>query len=933
MPKDNNIINNGSQFQRKIGKDTYSLFDVDNMRQANKELEKQMQYYERRAEALRQELKLQKEIDKLNDKEKREREAKQRDLDFYANKLDSINNKLVKNDNVLDDWTKHIRKTFMNPTNPSQNATNIIGIAQSNRQQPKNFQEILDKSFQNKVNNVYQQVAANTYNTYKKQGADFTDSKVINRMYSEAQTKSAEKIDGMLKKYNAATSILKVAADTFSTAVNTWVHVVKEGLGNQTSAYQNTFENISVRNGTTRQNYYDTQWRVNNVLGDMGLFNNIATSDIQNMWNSMANAGVSIDMSNEKARADLTANAIDLVLTNKIVPYLDTSSQEFLLLNSRLDNNFVKDIRGINKANLEIAGNNYVTQDLLQTIIDQVQPMSDEALENLAQGSTEVTAMINSLIEQGYSADAAKSYATQLFKTQRYSDQVIRSGSLTERMALIDSMNSGINIYDPTNWNDYIGTAVDTDQMIANWTNGYNNTTQGIMTNVVGNTAGVGYDRMWGALNLNAKGLTGTGLTNESNLTQQEIQNLANEKTDEYTNDTNQTNQTLQNITVENFMNELSVINEWLGNWAKVLETAIKGIGSLITMYLGGKFLGALSSGKIGSWLSGINTSGKTTALETGKLTGATGILEAAGGIALGVGAANVIKGAIESARNKTDEENITAEASALKGTALEGNTAAETLGGIATTTQGANNNFGKNLGATWNTTTRWLGVGTLGWTRSLGDLNQDDFNFFREKVQTLGWGGPTKDAAKDALLVWTLLLASANRLSDVSELANITNEDLKEMVEASGVAPSTWDTYLNDTVKDIGYLPNKTTKEDQTTIDWEKLGIEYHRQGLDYVPYDNYPAMLHEGEAVLTATTANTLRDLLGEYQASNSQAVNYDSAMQTQTNSLVAKLDELITVVANNGGSLFTTSEDTKKAQSILNNSMKHMTSTKDF
>ena len=146
MPKDSNTINNGSPFQRKIGKDTYSLFDVDNMRQANKELEKQMHYYERRAEALRDELKTQKEIDKLNEKEKRERAAKQRDLDFYASKLDSINDKIVKNDDVMKNWNKHIRGTFINPANSTQNANDIIGIVQSNNQHPKNFQDILNKS-------------------------------------------------------------------------------------------------------------------------------------------------------------------------------------------------------------------------------------------------------------------------------------------------------------------------------------------------------------------------------------------------------------------------------------------------------------------------------------------------------------------------------------------------------------------------------------------------------------------------------------------------------------------------------------------------------------------------------------------------------------------------------------------------------------------
>lgn len=925
MPKDNNTINNGSQFQRKIGKDTYSLFDVDNMRQANKELEKQMQYYERRAEALRKELKLQKEIDKLNDKEKREREAKQRDLDFYASKLDSINNKLVKNDDVMKNWNKHIRGTFINPANSTQNANDIIGIVQSNNQHPKNFQDILNKSFQTKVNDAYKKVAANTYNKYKRQGADFTDSKVVNKMYAEAQEKTATKVDGMYKKYNTATSILKVAADTFNKAVNTWVSVAKAGLENQTSAYENTFENISVRNGISRKNYYDAQWRINNTLGDMGLYNNVAASDVQNMWNTMASAGVNIDMSTEKARADLTANAIDLVLTNKIVPYLDTSSQEFLILNSRLDNNFVKDIRGINKANLEIAGNNYVTQDLLQTIIDQVQPMSDEALENLAQGSTEVTSMINSLIAQDYSPDAAKAYATQLFKTQRYSDQIMRSGSLTERMALIDSMGSGINIYDPTHWNDYIGTAVNEDQMIASWTNGYTGTTQGVVTNMVGNSTGVDYDRMWGALNLNSKGLTGTDLTNNSNLTQEEIERLAKDKTNEYSDDKNQTNKTLQNITMENFMTELSVIDEWLGNWAKVIETAIKGLGTLLISSVIGKGIGALAGSSAGGTGAGILASAGGISL------GAFGA--AAGMVASGFIADGIIQAKAKNMGKNVDYYDSTGEFNQFlktdeNGNIIELSDAAKELYSYGLDTAGSKG-WGGIIADGFNFVGEYKANPLMGWGVSREDRNQA---IFENQVNLIGATGlDGKDTAK-AILAWLMIADASGVIKDIEGWSSDKIKEAYANVYDSDADAAHW----VDWIQDWGNFYNPQISTDAgktTTYITPKDFTNYHRQGLDYVPYDNYPAILHEGEAVLTATTANTLRDLLGEYQASNSQAVNYDSAMQTQTNSLVAKLDELITVVANNGGSLFTTSEDTKKAQSILNNSMRHMTSTKDF
>ena len=36
-----------------------------------------------------------------------------------------------------------------------------------------------------------------------------------------------------------------------------------------------------------------------------------------------------------------------------------------------------------------------------------------------------------------------------------------------------------------------------------------------------------------------------------------------------------------------------------------------------------------------------------------------------------------------------------------------------------------------------------------------------------------------------------------------------------------------------------------------------------YHKDGLDYVPFDNYPALLHKGEKVLTAQEAKEGQDM----------------------------------------------------------------------
>lgn len=930
MPKDSNTINNGSPFQRKIGKDTYSLFDVDNMRQANKELEKQMHYYERRAEALRDELKTQKEIDKLNEKEKRERAAKQRDLDFYASKLDSINDKIVKNDDVMKNWNKHIRGTFINPANSTQNANDIIGIVQSNNQHPKNFQDILNKSFQTKVNDVYKKVAANTYNKYKRQGADFTDSKVVNKMYAEAQEKTATKVDGIYKKYNTATSILKVAADTFNKAVNTWVTVATSGLNNQYNAFENSFENISVRNGVTRQNYYDTQWRLNNTLGDMGLRNNIATSEIQNMWNAMANAGVTIDMSTEQRRADITARAIDNVLTNKIVPYLDTTTTQWeQLINAQPE--LQKNIRGINRLNSDIVGNNYITQDLLQNILDDLQPIADSATMDLAMEASGATAFLNSAMKSvddgglGLDESTAKSLWTQLYKQRYYGSEILRSGSVSEKYAYTNILaQDEYDLFNSADTPEILGMNLGSVGSLANIGPGYKSNQSGLQQSILNDAWGINpalsayTDRDDLAQRIDE-------FVEAGNAAQESMEKYANLATQDFTSDKNQTQTTLQDITLENFMNELAVGKQGLGHWTDIIVTAIKGLGTILISSVIGKGIGALAGSSAGGTGAGILASAGGISL------GAFGA--AAGMVASGFIADGIIQAKAKNMGKNVDYYDSTGEFNQFlktdeNGNIIELSDAAKELYSYGLDTAGSKG-WGGIIADGFNFVGEYKANPLMGWGVSREDRNQA---IFENQVNLIGATGlDGKDTAK-AILAWLMIADASGVIEDIEGWSSDKIKEAYANVYDSDADAAHW----VDWIQDWGNFYNPQISTDAgktTTYITPKDFTNYHRQGLDYVPYDNYPAILHEGEAVLTATTANTLRDLLGEYQASNSQAVNYDSAMQTQTNSLVAKLDELITVVANNGGSLFTTSEDTKKAQSILNNSMRHMTSTKDF
>lgn len=415
----------------------------------------------------------------------------------------------------------------------------------------------------------------------------------------------------------------------------------------QANVYRNTYTNVSVRTGINRQTYYDNQWNLNNRLSSLGLRDNVRSSEVQTMWNSLANTGMN--------ESQMFATAIDNVVTNKIVPYLDTTSQEFNLLNTRLNNDFVKDIRGINKANLEIAGNNYVTESLLNTIIDKVQPMSDEALQNLALGSTEITSFVNTLMSKGYDRDTAVSYATKYFQAQEYGDQMLSSGSTADKLFMADIMtNPNLNLYDLDDATNIMALYGNRALEFAGNLGGYSSSINGVVTNMVAHGLGYTYGDFSNAYKLLDEGLTFTDIANNTSLTPAQLSAYSNQATNTFASGQNQTVEELQSVTLENFMNELAVIYEKLGLTGPIIVGAIEGIGNIIKTVIGVKLAGSLLGGgsgllgkagsaigtglsNAGSTLSGVGiTGGAATALGAAGVT--AGITGAAYGISTGIG-------------------------------------------------------------------------------------------------------------------------------------------------------------------------------------------------------------------------------------------------------------------------------------------------------
>lgn len=987
----------------KVNGKSYELIDVENLKEANKQM----------AELIRHQQEF---IDKQDARIRNQEEINEQDREYYRNNkknIEDMTRRMEENNKVIEGWNRNIQSNLLNSPNRANTIDNLINRSTNNQRVPSTiadmFRSQMQKNNRKEVDEIYNKAVKSVVNSYKRKGADFSDPAVMNRVNRDIQDKvlANDEFNKITKKFGTKAELFNVAVNTFNKAISTWVGVFKTGLGNQTGVYENTFENISVRNGTTRSQYYNAQMGLQGKLGSAGVFNNIASSEVMTMWNTLATNGVKLDISN----AEQTSKAIETVITQHIVPYLDTNSKDFTILNSRIGDRFIKDIRGINEYNMQVAGNSYQTQELMQEIIDQVQPMSDEALENLAQGSAEVTAMINKLTPI-MGADAAKSYATQLFKTQRYSDQVMRSGSLTERMSLYDAIGKNINIYDPTQWNDFLGVAVDNSQMIRSWTPGYNSTVGGLITNVVGNASGEDYGRMWGAGNLTAKGLTGSGIAALTNLTPEEIKAIADRKTNAFTNDQNQTNKKLQDITVENLANEFAFFNEWLGNWAGVIETAIKGIGTLILT----KLIGGVIGKGIGA-LSGLG----------GSLSGGTGLLGGIGAlfsnpVGIAVATVGAIAGTVALINSKvsnqheeerksninnrqgtyqaaiddgqTEAQAISAawnDNSAIKGNGIFENggetnlsfssrermingdyyTKQQNFDAYVNDTEGKIKlNFNSHAGGSMLEAFSWLDGDTreaLGlkkdWTKSGYDEAKTALDKYRQeykraeynKIKTYALG---KLLATNKSIPFNYAMAALSAAvilgghSEDEDIVGPLNDNtygfggnvitdkkkLQDVMEANGITEAK---YLTAIYKILGdknadfYLMAKG-KDKWVTFPSEedlKSNFNLHRYGLASVPYDEYPALLHQGEAVLTATTAAELRNLLEEYRQTSQQSVNFDNIIQRQTNALVNKMDTIIKTIESSKVGTFSHTDSMHKAKELLADSMRNMTSTKSF
>ena len=843
------------------------------------------------------------------------------------NELDKVGVKLNKEqaENVLRELKDKKRQ---NTESEKYNDLNDVINSVNNKYNSRTSTRLTSSNFGSTIMGAIQQKEArNIFQQQLKQGLanagqkDIKSGKVLDVAYKE----TADKLNQSAGKYSKWTGVLQIAADTFMSAVKTFGGMFTEGKNKQVNTYENTFTGIAARTGYSRSEYYTQQAQTNNQLGDLGLRDNIRTSEVQQMWSTLTSEGLSIE--------DSIANAFDTVISSKVVPYLNTSTAQFQFLVDQQPN-LMTQVRGIGRTTMEISGSATFATKYLQDMIDTIAPMASLAENELGLQFAQVSGAYESLRAQGLNdAQIGEMYkASASVYNNPY--QALKSGSLDEKMAVANVIQTGGDLRDFSD--------VNTSMM----------SSQNFVANLVpeGNLSPLYSGLLVSEGKLSGTTALGVAL-NEGNYNVEQaikdgikasdmVDEMGNKVTEEFRNGDYQTNKERQAITMENLSNELATMQQFMGGWYDVIVTAIKGIGTLLTGWLGGKFLNLLTGGKLGTWLGGMFKSSGTAAAAAGKLTGSGGIVAGTGGIALGTiagvaaSAALVaaINAGVQAANAGSEEHGAYAGEQDVKGTKWEGNTTVTALRQSANTI--ADRGWLQN---SWNNMTSGIGYGFSNLIQGTADRNKN----LTQWIMSSDTFGSDPDTLASRIAVWGLMMNQAGYFDSfikgmdeagANDWTDTTPEVLGQLLADEKWTKESVNSWANAIIQ-AGWKPylQGGKRMESFNLDSAKAGlsgVEGFRQGLDYVPEDNYPALLHQGEAVLTASTANELRTLVDEYRSTNKESISFETIIQNQTSSLISKMDEMLQFMRSTTG---TTTTDWRNG--FITNSMKYVKSTKSF
>lgn len=557
------------------------------------------------------------------------------------------------------------------------------------------------------------------------------------------------------------------------------------------------------------------------------------------------------------------------------------------------------------------------TNDLIELMRPVAMQANKELYSDVYQN---IANQAQAMVSSGYLDESeVQSYVNKAFELYMNPTLGMQSGSVSDKMTILSAVQNG-GIDNP-----------------ASYLQGLRNTTTFAKNSASGNTWAMGaIQGAWGTQNLRMVNASKDGdvtksLERTSNKTQDELDRIYDNQVknaDDFNTTSQKWSTWFENATT--WIGDIKAsVGDKLWNIGKVI---IEGIVGGITAWIGAKVIGGVIGKGIGA-LAGSSAGGTGAGILAGGSTA---------GIALGVIGATALAAIGATIAQKEADKSSNEHGAKIVD---------ETLGSIGITGEAAELSSNKTIGALVGTLNdrggfqKGWGNVTSGTSMLFSKIFQGESDQAKNYIQwmlTSDIFENLNDTSKYvAILTLAMEYANQNRLDafnkGIQEFGqkdfNIaSNEDLGKAVIATGLNKSTFEA-MGKKLKKAGWNLDGKMFEDINAEKFGLKGINGFRQGLAKVPYDDYPAILHEGEAVLTSSTANELRNLLTEYRTNNQAVITLDTTIQNQTVELVAKLDEVITAINSSGtiGATSTTSIDQANAIQKLQYSMTHLVSTK--
>lgn len=253
------------------------------------------------------------------------------------------------------------------------------------------------------------------------------------------------------KKVNVLKDIGNEFLSAAKKAIGEITDILKSGITNYESAYENSFTQISTRMDTnyadTRKYYADEIGKVydNNMQSVINI-----SSDLIPAMQAVAQQGLKGDTALAKAYGDATANIL--------MPWLETNSEAFVNLSANLSEQNINSLKGQQLQLQETqSGNRLLQSGVINSLTNELAPLltnidlNTGGADNL---SAEYTAVMEQLVNQGMSTSDAYAQVQTMIKSDKNLYDAISSGSTSERMYAanrINGMDSASSYVDMTN--------------------------------------------------------------------------------------------------------------------------------------------------------------------------------------------------------------------------------------------------------------------------------------------------------------------------------------------------------------------------------------------------------------------------------------------------------------------------------------------------